>query len=130
MSDREAARGAQSYCHMCFGRLGSMTPGRPEEPQQVSRELEERQGVVRSHPIYDSMVRLVPAVVSNSVTPWTAARQAPLSMGMLQARILEWVAMPSSRGSSRPRDQTQVSHIAGGLFTVWVTREGHEYWSR
>ena len=31
--------------------------------------------------IYDSMVRLVPAVVSNSVTPWTAARQAPLSMG-------------------------------------------------
>ena len=41
------------------------------------------------------------------VTPWTAARQAPLSMGILQARILEWVAMPSSRGSSQPRDQTQ-----------------------
>ena len=34
------------------------------------------------------------------VTPWTVARQAPLSMGILQARILEWVAMPSSRGSS------------------------------
>ena len=32
------------------------------------------------------------------------ARQAPLSMGILQARILEWVAMPSSRGSSQPRD--------------------------
>ena len=32
------------------------------------------------------------------VTPWTVARQAPLSMGILQARILEWVAMPSSRG--------------------------------
>ena len=31
------------------------------------------------------------------VTPWTVARQAPLSMGILQARILEWVAMPSSR---------------------------------
>ena len=39
--------------------------------------------------------------------------------GILQARILEWVAMPSSRGSSRPRDQTQVSHIAGGIFTIW-----------
>ena len=47
------------------------------------------------------------------VTLWTVARQAPLSMGILQARILEWVVMPSSRGSSQPRDQTQVSHIAG-----------------
>ena len=33
----------------------------------------------------------------NSVTPWTVARQAPLSMGILQARILEWVAISSSR---------------------------------
>ena len=33
--------------------------------------------------------------------------------GILQARILEWVAMPSSRGSSQPRDQTQVSYVAG-----------------
>ena len=56
-------------------------------------------------------------------TPWTAARQAPLSMGILQTRIVEWVAMPSSRGSSQPRDQTQVSQIAGRFFTVWVTRE-------
>jgi len=38
-------------------------------------------------------------------TPWTVAYQAPLSIGILQARILEWVAMPSSRASSRPRDQ-------------------------
>ena len=38
------------------------------------------------------------------VTPWTVALQAPLSMGILQARILEWIAMPSSRGSSQPRD--------------------------
>ena len=36
------------------------------------------------------------------VTPWTVAHQAPLSMGILQAKILEWVAMPSSRGSSQP----------------------------
>ena len=43
--------------------------------------------------------------------------------GILQARILEWVAMPSSRGSSQPRDQTQVSHITGELFTIWATRE-------
>ena len=43
--------------------------------------------------------------------------------GLLQARILEWVASSFSRGSSRPRDQTQVSYIAGRLFTDWSSRE-------
>ena len=43
--------------------------------------------------------------------------------GILQARILEWVAFPFSRGSSQPRDQTQVSHIADGYFTSWAIRE-------
>ena len=43
--------------------------------------------------------------------------------GLLQARILEWVPMPFSRRSSQPRDQSQVSHIAGRFFTVWATRE-------
>ena len=42
---------------------------------------------------------------------------------ILQARILEWVAFPFSRGSSQPRDWTQVSFIAGGFFTSWATRE-------
>jgi len=46
--------------------------------------------------------------------------------GIFQASILEWVAMPSSRGSSQPRDQTQVSCIAGRFF-VWATREAHIY---
>ena len=40
--------------------------------------------------------------------------------GILQARILEWVAFPFSRGSSQPRDRTQVSHIAGRFFTSWA----------
>ena len=43
--------------------------------------------------------------------------------GIFQARILEWVAMPSSRGSSKPRDRTRVSSTAGRLFTVLATRE-------
>ena len=47
---------------------------------------------------------------------WAVAHQAPLSMRILQARILEWVAISFSRGSSRPRDQTRVSCIAGRLF--------------
>ena len=45
-------------------------------------------------------------------TLWTVAHQAPLSMGILLARILEWVAMPSSRGSSQPRDRTCVSKVS------------------
>ena len=45
--------------------------------------------------------------------------------GILQARILEWVAFPFCRGSSQPRDQTQVSHIADGFFTSWAARETH-----
>ena len=49
--------------------------------------------------------------------------------GTLQARILEWVAFPFSRGSSQPRDQTQVYLIVGGFFTSWATREAQEYWS-
>ena len=49
--------------------------------------------------------------------------------GILQARKLEWVAVPFSRESSQPRDWTQVSHIAGGFFTSWATREAQEYWS-
>ena len=43
--------------------------------------------------------------------------------GILQARILEWVAMPSSRGSSQPRDATRGSCIAGGFFICWDIRE-------
>ena len=42
--------------------------------------------------------------------------------GIFQAWILEWVAISFSRGSSWPRDQTRVSHIAGRCFTVWATR--------
>ena len=43
--------------------------------------------------------------------------------GILQARILEWVAIPFSRESFWPRDRTQVSCIAGRYFTIWVTRD-------
>ena len=45
--------------------------------------------------------------------------------GILQARILEWVAISFSRDSSQPKDQIQISRIAGRLFTVWATRKAH-----
>ena len=43
--------------------------------------------------------------------------------GILQAEVLEWVAIPFSRISSQPRDRTRVSYIAGGFFTSWATKE-------
>ena len=61
------------------------------------------------------------AVLSDPfATPWTVACHVPLPMEF------ECVAMPTSMGSSQPRNQTQVSHIAGGLFTIWATREALE----
>ena len=51
-------------------------------------------------------------------TPWTAVRQAPLSMGLLQERILEWVAMPSSRVSSQPRDYSGIPHYSRILYCL------------
>ena len=61
--------------------------------------------------------------MSNSATPSTAACQGPLFTGILQAKVLEWVAMPSFTGSSQLRDRTQVSSTAGGFFTMWATQE-------
>ena len=57
-------------------------------------------------------------------TPWSIQ-----SMASLQARILEWVACSFCRGSSQPRDWTQVSRIVGRFFTSWATRKAEEYWN-
>ena len=48
--------------------------------------------------------------------------------GILQARILEWIVIPFSRGSSQSKDQTLVSCIAGRFFTVWAPREAMTEW--
>ena len=53
------------------------------------------------------------SVVSDSLHPWTIY----IVHGILQARTLEWVAFPFSRGSSQPRDRNEVFHITGGFFT-------------
>ena len=54
--------------------------------------------------------------------PVDCSQPASSDRGILQARILEWVAIPFSRGSSQPRDQTRVSCIASRFFTIWATR--------
>ena len=63
--------------------------------------------------VYAYICVLSHSVLSNSATPWTIVHQVPMYMGILQTRILEWVAMPSSRVSSHPRDRTWISCTAG-----------------
>ena len=56
-------------------------------------------------------------------TPMDCSLQGSSVHGIFQARILEWVAISFSRGSSQPRDRTRVFHIVGRCFTIWATRE-------
>ena len=56
-------------------------------------------------------------------TPWTVAHQASLSMGILQARILKWVAISLSRGCSQPRNWTWSPALQEDYFTFWGTRK-------
>ena len=67
------------------------------------------------------------SVMSDSLRPMNYSPPDSSVHGILQARILEWVAVPFSRGSSHPIDRTQVSHIAGGFFTLCATSEAQEY---
>ena len=62
------------------------------------------------------------SVVSNSATMHRSPAGSSVH-GILQARIQEWVAIPSSRESSQPRDWSRVSNIAGEFFTIWATKE-------
>ena len=71
-------------------------------------------------------VCLVAQLCPTLCDPRDCSPPGSLSIGILQARTLEWVATPSSRGSSQPRDRTQVSHIAGGFFSIGATREAHK----
>ena len=67
-------------------------------------------------------------VASNSCNPMDCSLPGSSVNGIPQARILEWVATSFSRGSSQPRNQTQVSCIAGRFFTNWAMREAlNEY---
>ena len=63
------------------------------------------------------------SVVTDSCSPIDCSPLGSSVHVILQARILEWVAISFSRGSSQPRDQTWVSCTAGRFFTIWATRE-------
>ena len=74
---------------------------------------------------YSTLVEkvLVAQLCSTLCNPMDCSPPGSSVHGFLQARILEWVAIPFSKGSSWPRDRTQVSCIAGRLLTVWAPRE-------
>ena len=80
----------------------------------------------------DSAVKNLPANTGVLVTHSSSTLLGPIDCssvgssvhGIFQVRILEWVAIPFSRGSSQPKDQSRVSWIAGRCFSIWATREG------
>ena len=65
------------------------------------------------------------SVVSDSCNPLDCSPPGSSALGILQARMQEWVTISSSRGSSWLRDRTCISCTAGGFFTDWATREAH-----
>ena len=77
----------------------------------------------------DHIVLMYLCVLSHSSCVPLFATLWIVILGILQARILGWVAMPSSRGSSQPRDQTQISCVAGWFFTCWATLEAQSHCS-
>ena len=75
---------------------------------------------------YTVLMKVKASVIHSCLTLCDLKDGSPLDSsvhGILPARILEWVAVPFSTASSQPRDQTWVSCIAGGFFTLWATRE-------
>ena len=81
------------------------------------------QGVLQYQFSSEACVCLSHSVLSDSLWPKDCSPPGSSVHGILQARVLEWVAMPSSRGSSQSRAQTQASHTTGGFFTIWTARE-------
>ena len=63
------------------------------------------------------------SVMSDSCNPMDCSPPGSSVHGILQARILEWVAISFSRRSFQPKDRTQVSCVAGGFFAIWATQE-------
>ena len=118
--------------------LGPLIFPPPELSYQVThegREMEVRVNCALIPTSHLTLTCLMPNVLSEKVKVLVAQScpnlcdpidySSPGSSvhGILQTRILEWVAIPFSRGYSQPRDWTRVSCIAGRLFTLWATRE-------
>ena len=89
--------------------------------------------VVEIHNYFHIMITMGKALVDQSCPTlcdhMDHSPPGPSFHGILQARILEFIAISFSRGSSQPRDRNQVSHTAGRLFTIWAAREA-QLWGK
>ena len=93
----------------------TIVPRYPWTPPQISKSVDAQLSCI--------LVGLVASIMSDSCDPMDCSPPGSSLHGILQARILEWVAIPFSRGSSRCRNWTWVSCIAGRFFTDWAMRE-------
>ena len=79
---------------------------------------------VKHHSLYWNWIEIeVAQSCSTLCNPMNCSLSGSSVHGIFQARVLEWITISFSRGSSWPRNWTPVSHIAGRCFTVWATRE-------
>ena len=105
----------------CFWkRLYPCTLGKHQTPREeifLIHKVKEK-SLLRNQKAVEGECAVSLSHVQLFATPWTVAHWSPLSVGILQVRLLEWVAMPSSRVCSQPRNQIQVSCMAGGFYTI------------
>ena len=113
---------------------GGKGPGGLGEKHSRQKEDDNCRGAVRNAPgMFQEHERKWSEVAQSCPTLWDPMDcNLPGSSihGIFQARVLEWVAISFSRGSSRPRDLSRVSHIAGRCFTIWATRVSEAFYVR
>ena len=134
---KKVGRSSLQKWDMAWGCLSFLTIPLAVSPSQVQASPLLYSSEVYSQGTHKSVMILVYAFCPRVVVAGVLVAQSCLTLcnpmhcsppgssvhGILQARILEWVAIPFSRGSSRSRDQTQVSFIVDRFFTIWATRE-------
>ena len=87
------------------------------------------QSLVMCHSTKDTGV-LVSQSCATLYSPIDCIQPGSSVHGILQARILEWIATPFSRGPSQPRDRNWVPYIAGRFFTVWTKGKPMTHWTQ
>ena len=98
-------------------------PSRGGKPPMISQLIKSQAGEVQESESESEVAQSCPTLCD----PMDCSLPGSSLDGILQASVLEWVAISFSRGSSRPRDWTQVSRIPGRRFNLWATRDVTSY---
>ena len=126
--------------HWFNGPEFEQTPGEGEKQGKPgmlqSMGLQSRTGPVTQH--HHQEQRITPILYVCVLVTWSrltlydpvdCSPPGSFAHGIFQARILEWLAIPFSRGSSQPKDRTGVSYIEGRFFTIWATRTAYSHFT-